>query len=918
MSNPTRAAGDATQELDFGRLESLLLAVRSLPTDERAAYLDASCTDPLMRDELEMMLATDPTDAPRSPQCSDHATSPFQSGTVGQRIGPWRLDRLLGEGGMGSVYLARRVDGEFEQQVALKLLRSVLPSDRLLERFRHERQILANLRHPNIAALLDGGATETGLPYLVMELIRGEPMDRYCELHQLPVRERLRLIQKVCAAVQSAHQNLVIHRDIKPANILVDDQGEPKLLDFGIAKLLDDEAEIPETRFGERLLTPEFAAPEQVRGEAITTATDVYTLGVLLYLILTGRSPYRRWISQPLELQQAICMADPPPPSLALEAGESVVQTAAPRMALKRELRGDLDHVVLKAMRKEPGQRYASPAALAEDLQRYLDREPIQARQGSWRYRSGKFLRRNALAVTAAAFIILAIATLTTFYTTRLQTERDAAQAARQLAERERSAAQTTADFLAGLFRAASPQESRPDLLARDLLMSASKRIETELSGQPQVEARLQNAIGQAFWSLGLHEEGESRIRRALALMRQAAPDDPRGGDMLAQFGRELVEHERYDEGLAVLNEAETLLRRVLGSDHTALAAIMQHIDRVASNRHHDTSDERGLRLDEIERIFRVNGQEMSRDYALLLAARSAWHKQRFEWSQSMDAVSQAIAIQTAALGRRHPSVVFTIEDQARLLYFRGDYLAAAPLFAEVVSIIEEFKGSEHSDMAWSLYYQARIARETGDHPRAGQLVRKLVQIETITPFTADLRYLARALCAQALVQADAGEHEAAHASSERAREILIKTRQQRIQMDVVHEAAGIAALARGDIETALREMRALTAVRRAEIDPAQTDTPLAIGLEASAEATAGKHERALALFAEALELTRSRYDINYPSRGRILWARAGLHASRGDAAAAAADRVEARRILAIQGLPAQSAAWTLPSDGAL
>src|SRR5687768_14543969 len=368
------------------RIEDLFHRAVGLAPVERAAFLDHACIgDEHLRREVESLLASDAT--------HDQVLKPFPAGHaevaegVGTHIGPYLITGLIGKGGMGAVYRAER-DDEFRMQVAVKLLKRGTDTEAALVRFRTERKILAGLQHPNIARLLDGGATQSGLPYFVMEYVDGKPLLEHAG--QFSIRQRLELFRSVCAAVQYAHQNLVVHRDLKPGNILVTADGVVKLLDFGIAKLLDpaEEGATALTAPGVRPMTLAYASPEQIRGEPVTTATDVYSLGAVLYELLTGKWPHNNESSWPGEIERAICLEDPNTPS-----------TVAPH------LDRDLDNIVLMTLRKERERRYPSVEALSEDIRRYLVGLPVSARQDTLLYRTGKYVRRNRLAVVATAIV---------------------------------------------------------------------------------------------------------------------------------------------------------------------------------------------------------------------------------------------------------------------------------------------------------------------------------------------------------------------------------------------------------------------------------------------------------------------------------------------------------------------------------
>lgn len=408
------------------QVKQLLDEVIALDGSERRPYLDRQCAaDSELRSEVESLLSShDRAGAGflNTPVINVDKETPLKPVRTGRRIGVYQIFEEIGRGGMGEIYRAVRADGQYTKEVAVKMVRGGFDSAFVLERFRTERQILATLDHPNIARLLDGGTTEDGIPYLVLELIEGTRIDLFCDEHRLSITKRLQLFRQVCAAVQYAHQRLVIHRDIKPSNILVTKEGVPKLLDFGIAKILDPAAGAEATVV--RPMTPEYASPEQIRGEPITTASDVYSLGVVLYQLLTGRSPYPGETRTSHDLARAVCETDPGRPSAVvlkaqpIQAGEEVEALTPERVSSSREaspaklhrrLVGDLDNIVLMTLRKEPERRYASVEQLAEDVRRHLEGLPVTATKSSWRYRAGKFVRRHRIGVVASGLALVVL-----------------------------------------------------------------------------------------------------------------------------------------------------------------------------------------------------------------------------------------------------------------------------------------------------------------------------------------------------------------------------------------------------------------------------------------------------------------------------------------------------------------------------
>ncbi|HET9834080.1 MAG TPA: serine/threonine-protein kinase, partial [Vicinamibacterales bacterium] len=413
------------------RIKEVLAAALEAAPDQRASLISHLCAgNAALRASVETLLAAHEAspsflEAPIGIHLEDAVAEP----NIGRRLGPYVIEDAIGRGGMGTVYVARRADDEFDRRVAIKMIRRGMDSDIIIRRFRHERQILASLNHPNVAALFDGGTTDDGLPYFVMEYVAGVPIDRYADDHRLTTTARIELCLPVLDAVQHAHDRLVVHRDIKPTNVMVTTEGHPKLLDFGIAKILDPDFDSPSTftSLG-RPMTPEYASPEQLRGEPLTAASDVYSLGLLLYELLTGHRPYRLTTRSPEEMARVVSEQDPERPSTAIERVEtiqrddgttatvtaetvSLTRDGSPAL-LRRRLSGALDEVLLKALRKEPGQRYPSVAALAGDLRRCLAEQPVALSWEARRYRARRLFQRYRAALATAVLVVVVAATV--------------------------------------------------------------------------------------------------------------------------------------------------------------------------------------------------------------------------------------------------------------------------------------------------------------------------------------------------------------------------------------------------------------------------------------------------------------------------------------------------------------------------
>jgi len=532
----------APPRINWQRTEEVFLEALGRPPEDRAAYVAAACgPDETLRHEVESLLDAYAEQEQLNAAASRQSAAPS---AAGRRFGPYETIRLLGQGGMGAVYLARRADGQFDQQVALKLIAGHLAGEFVEERFRLERQILAGLNHPNITRLLDGGVTADGQLYLAMEYVEGEPLTQFCGSRALTLGQRLRLFRDVCGAVQYAHQHLVIHRDLKPGNILVTADGAPKLLDFGTAKLLDPARQ--ELTTGMALMTPSYASPEQLLANPVTTLSDVYSLGVILYELLCGERPFQAESGSLFELERAILENAPKKPS-ERAAGKS-----------RRDLQGDLDKIAQKALEKDPAQRYGSVEQLSEDVRRYLEGIPVTARPGTWTYRAKKFLKRHALPAALVALTALSLmgATIYSARQTRL---------ARLEAEKMRMVNQ----FLSYMFTSPSAQYGGKgrDVRLADVLDGATGWLDRGLVRKGEVEADVRTMIGDSYGLLGEYDKALKQLRLALAEeLRVHGPNHSQTAAAYYLVG--VTENNmgiNFDEATSDLRAAYEILRR-LGS----------------------------------------------------------------------------------------------------------------------------------------------------------------------------------------------------------------------------------------------------------------------------------------------------------------------------------------------------------------
>ena len=754
---------------DWTRAKELFSTAVTLDEAGRDAYIDSQPDSNEILDEARSLLAA----YLESPDFLEGAvpelppvelTDEPAISLAGRRIGAWQLVREIGHGGMGVVWEARRADRQYDQRAAMKLLRASLLSDRDIRRFREERQILASLNHPCIARLLDGGMLEDGSPYLVMEFVDGLPLDAWCDREELNVRQRLEVFLLVCSAVEYAHRQLVIHRDLKPANILVTaSDGVPKLLDFGIAKLVQSGGE--EQYSTTRLLTPECASPEQVRGEPMSTANDVFSLGVLLYSLLTGHHPFAAPGANPLETMRAICETEPRLPS-----------SMAP--GRRRELHGELDAIILQAMRKKPAERYSSVGALANDIRAWLEGSPVSAIRQPWWRRSAKLIWRYKVQSAAIALAVVSLLAGILFTSIAAkharqsaheaivqkdhaqiaqhtaQAERDRAIAAQQAAiAAEKAAAEdrnranteaTTAlsinDFLENdLLAQAGPSNQSsengnpdPDLKVRTALDRAAGRIQGKFTGQPLVEASIRQTIGESYLDLGLLPEAQRQFERAVELRRQSlgeyAAETLSSMRKLAQTYRDEA---RYPQAESLFKQVLKAQRTTLGENDSAtldtaldLGAIYYSIgrfpeadamiSRIVQTRRHLYPNKLAELFDAVQALASVSSEEGKLDAAERYA-------------------NEAVEIARRLHGDDHPDTLKARRVLVIIYRWKKEIDAAEKLQAEVLAGDRRVLGLEHPRTLIDMNNLGAIYRLEGRYTESAGMMRQVLEISRRT-----------------------------------------------------------------------------------------------------------------------------------------------------------------------------------------
>ncbi len=721
---------------DRRRIDALFDAILDLPPDERSAYLDRECPDPELREAVMRLLAASATEDSRLESGVHRGRLVEELRSIrasalgpGSRVGPYRVLSELGRGGMAVVYLAERADGAFVQRVALKVASTTAFDPMGERRFERERQILAALEHPNVARLLDGGLAPDGRPYFALELVDGEPIHQWAESRGLAVPERLALFAKVGRAVAAAHRRLIVHRDLKPSNILVTADGEPKLLDFGIARLLEgaELGDLEATRLtmtSMRPMTLEYASPEQFLGEAVTTASDVYQLGLLLYLLLTGERPYTLKGATPAEAQVIVCTRQPSRPSAVVRRQAAAADLAWSRRRalerMERTLRGDLDTIVLKALRKEPERRYGSVVELVEDVERYLEGQPVLARGDTTGYRLGKFARRHHLALAAGAALLVSVAGLTTFYTHRLRQERD-------LAAAEAAKAKRVSAFLVQVFEGADPYVPRPkDLSARQLLDAGAKELDAELSGHPEVAAEMAMVLGRIYRRLGLFAEARPLLERSLALRSEhLGAASPATADSLFELA--VLDHQSGEQAAARRgHEAALAIREArLGPEHPEVAESLR--DLAILDRLQGEFDRARATL---ERVIAI--QRRQPDGAALAPTLSNLGlvlREQGELEAAVAVFREALAIYRRDPANVHPSAASVLSNLAGALADLSRHAEAAAAYREALALTESRLGPDHPQVSGMLTNVASEELEAGRVAAARELLTRALAV---------------------------------------------------------------------------------------------------------------------------------------------------------------------------------------------
>jgi serine/threonine protein kinase/Tfp pilus assembly protein PilF len=733
----------------WATIESVYHAVLARDPGERSSYLDVACAeDPALRHEVESLLAYagaqlgNPLEAAELEKIRDRiagehlrlentaSTEIDSAESEACKIGPYHLLQLIGQGGMGEVWLAEQ-KAPVRRRVALKLIKAGMDTREVVTRFESERQALALMDHPAIAKVFDAGSTPQGRPYFVMEYVTGMPITAYCDKHRLTTQERLELFVHVCEGVQHAHQKAIIHRDLKPSNILVtevDGKPAPKIIDFGVAKAMSQRltTETLFTRVGMMLGTPEYMSPEQAdsAGQDVDTRTDVYSLGAVLYELLVGALPLDLRKLSFEDMLRRLREDDAPRPSTKLRTlGEQSTATAQNRRTepktLAKQLRGDLDAITLKALEKNRSRRYGTPSDLAADIGRYLRHEPVTVRAASLAYRARKYVRRHRVGVAVAAGLILLLASFAIVQAVALR---------RITRERDRADRVTT--FMTSMFKVSDPSEARGNkVTAREILDKASKDINTGLANDPELQAQMMHVMGTVYFNLGSYSRAESLLRRAVEIRQRLL--GPEHLDTLKSkrvLASTLVGEARYPEAEKLYRETLAIQRRILGPEHPDNLSLTNNLAGVVADEG---------RLGEAEKLFRANFNVESRvlgseNPETLRSADNLVFTmdQDGRYAEAEKLERHTLEVKRRVLGPDHPQTLHSIENLADTLDSEGRYAEAENLERELIAIRLRILGPEHEDTLVSMMNDGLMLAHLGRYPEAEQALRKVLDAQ--------------------------------------------------------------------------------------------------------------------------------------------------------------------------------------------
>ncbi|MEM6809214.1 MAG: serine/threonine-protein kinase [Pseudomonadota bacterium] len=862
-----------TDEKRWRQLNDLLARALEQPAAERAAWVAEACgDDAALKAELLELLEYDLEKTGDLRASIASASARATDALIGASIGTYRITERIAEGGMGVVYAGMREGADFEQRVAVKIMHSHQLDDVATARFIAERRILATLSHPNIASLIDGGMTDDGLPYIVMEYVEGENIADYCARRKLDNASIIRLVIDLCGAIQYAHNQLVIHRDIKPSNILVDGNGAPRLLDFGIAKLLErDGSDGQQTRPEWRAVTPLYASPEQLGSQPVSTAADVYGVGLLLYRLLTGRLPYTPTSDHPRDVENAILSSPAEPPSSAVTRADGDASRAWVQRQ-RRALRGDLDTILLKALRKEPERRYATVNALADDLRRYLEQMPISARRDTLAYRAKKFVARHRVPVTLTSLLIASAVGLTTFYTARLETER--------------AVAQQTADFLTELFVDANPlRRSREKLTVAELVDVGAEKVASDTSLSPQVRARLLGTIAVVFNYVGESDRAEQLITESVSLYDALGSPEDQVNARLTLANTRLVQG-RYADGLAVLEDARAIAEPAFGARSLTAARIMCDAAYLSyRNGDYDTTSEQAsaaleiyeaaLPPDDLRLICPMTS--LATYYQITGQARKALEtKMRIleltTQNYGVDDMRRAPRLQT--IGVAHTDL--------------GNYREAVAHYREAVDLWNRGSEGKAAGLLLALYGLAHTTGKLGDFGESHRRFVELVDLQ-VERTGENHDKVAYWLNGHGDMLANIGATDLADAALQRAMAIYETNGKPAGHFDRSVTLVGLGKVARnrGDLDTAADLMQQGLTIRENTIGVEHTFTQLARIDLADVFFRQGRIKEARGAFEQALEVLEKNGDSEHPTAAQSLTGIARVALAEGDSDAA-------------------------------